>query len=133
MSTTEYSLNFQDYLNPTELVGKKVVYEYGFINTTQLVSEIISVTKTTFMIGATKGVKFSLVDGRDIALRNKNRRKQNVGSTRKCRLIPGASAIELMRSEQLRKEAEEIRQFISDQLPKLKLVKLRMIKQIILL
>ncbi len=124
-------MNFTDFRdNPTELIGKLVLYSSGMSYSSSLsgsIKTIDKITKTGFRITDKPDALFSFIDGYQKGLTG----RQNMGTISQCKLITEQESIEIKNNWAMKKKVNEMRKEIGDKLMSLTFEQLQDILKII--
>lgn len=122
-------MNFNDYENKQDLIGKTVLYESGMSysdNRRRCLLKIEKVTKTGFKLFTMPNSIFSFISGNQNGLNG----KMNMGIISQCTLVTDEDANELRRLWKRHKEEKLLRETI---LEKIKTMTFEQLKKIELL
>ncbi len=102
-------MEFKDFENKDELVGKTVLYESGQSysdNRRRSLMKIEKVTKTAFKLFAMPDTMFSLIDGSQKGLNG----RMNMGTVSQCKLVTDEEANSLREQWKRNKEERALRE-----------------------
>lgn len=122
-------MKFSDY-TPSELIGKRVLYESGMTydnHKSRRITFITSVTKKGFKINKTNKL-FSFNNGRQYGLT----RKEDAAIVSVCRLLTDKEADALIKEWNEKKERASIISLITGNIEKIDIEKLRVIQSLLI-